>query len=64
VIPQFAAERRFLRVPSNAAHCMGDAPEHILIDFPSLKAEDVKAAVAFTAASVGEDLPVPATPQI
>jgi uncharacterized protein (DUF433 family) len=30
---------------------MGDAPEHILIDFPSLKAEDVKAAIAFAAAS-------------
>jgi uncharacterized protein (DUF433 family) len=43
-----------------ASLAAGDAPEHI----PSLKAEDVKAAVAFTAASVGEDLPVPATPQI
>jgi hypothetical protein len=54
VIPQFAAESWSfwsLRVPSNVAHRMGDAPEHILVDFPSLKAEDVKAAISFAAAS-------------
>jgi uncharacterized protein (DUF433 family) len=42
----------------------GDAAEDILGDFPSLTAEDVKAAIAFAAASAEEDLPVPATPQI
>jgi uncharacterized protein (DUF433 family) len=47
-----------------ASLAAGDAPEHILVDFPSLKAEDVKAAIAFAAASAEEDLPVPATPQI
>jgi hypothetical protein len=51
VIPQFAAESWSLRVPSNVAHRMGDAPEHIHVDFPSLKAEDVKAAISFAAAS-------------
>jgi uncharacterized protein (DUF433 family) len=34
-----------------ASLAAGDAPEHILVDFPSLKAEDVKAAIAFAAAS-------------
>ena len=29
----------------------GDSPEQILVDFPSLKSEDVKAALAFAAAS-------------
>jgi len=47
-----------------ASLAAGDAPEDILLDFPSLKAEDVKAAIAFAAASAEEDLPVPATPQI
>jgi len=47
-----------------ASLASGDAPEDILLDFPSLKAEDVKAAIAFAAASAEEDLPVPATPQI
>ena len=38
--------------------------EDILTDFPSLKAEDVQAAIAFAAASAEEDLPVPAVPHI
>ena len=42
----------------------GDSPEEILADFPSLKAEDIQAAIAFAAASAEEDLPVPAVPQI
>jgi uncharacterized protein (DUF433 family) len=42
----------------------GDSVEEILADFPSLKAEDVQAAIAFAAASAEEDLPVPAVPHI
>ena len=42
----------------------GDTPAQILVDFPSLKPEDVQAAIAFAAASAEEDLPVPAAPQI
>jgi len=34
-----------------ASLAAGDAPEQILVDFPSLKAEYVKAASAFAAAS-------------
>ncbi len=42
----------------------GDSAEEILADFPSLKAEDVQAAIAFAAASAEEDLPVLAVPHI
>jgi len=42
----------------------GDSAKDILSDFPSLKAEDVQAAIAFAAASAEEDLPVPAVPHI
>jgi len=42
----------------------GDTAEDILSDFPSLKAEDIQAAIAFAAASAEEDLPVPAVPRI
>jgi len=42
----------------------GDRAEEILTDFPSLKAEDVQAAIAFAAASAEEDLPLPAVPNI
>jgi uncharacterized protein (DUF433 family) len=41
-----------------------DTAEEILSDFPSLKSEDIQAAIAFAAASTEEDLPVPAVPQI
>jgi uncharacterized protein (DUF433 family) len=47
-----------------ASLAAGDTPEAILADFPSLKAEDVQAAIAFAAASAEEDLPVPAVPRI
>jgi uncharacterized protein (DUF433 family) len=40
----------------------GDSPEEIIADFPSLTADDLKAAIAFAAASAVEDLPVPALP--
>lgn len=42
----------------------GDSPEEILAEFPALKAEDIRAAIAFAAASAEEDLPVPAIPRI
>lgn len=38
----------------------GDAPEEILRDFPTLTAEDLRAVIAFAAASAEEDLPRPA----
>ncbi len=42
----------------------GDTIEQILVDFPTLAADDVRAAIAFAAASAQEDLPVPAVPHI
>jgi len=42
----------------------GDTAEEILSDFPSLKLEDIQAAIAFAAASAEEDLPVPRVPRI
>jgi uncharacterized protein (DUF433 family) len=42
----------------------GDSAQDILADFPSLKAEDIQAAIAFAAASAEEDLPVLPVPQI
>ena len=42
----------------------GDSVEEILKDFPSLTPEDMRAVIAFAAASAEEDLPVPAIPQI
>lgn len=47
-----------------ASLAQGDSVEDILKDFPSLKPEDVRAAIAFAAASAEEDLPLPAIPQI
>jgi len=40
----------------------GATPEQVLADFPTLTAEDVRAVIAFAAASAEEDLPVPALP--
>ena len=37
----------------------GESTAQILTDFPSLNEEDVRAVVAFAAASASEDLPVP-----
>jgi uncharacterized protein (DUF433 family) len=42
----------------------GDSVEEILKEFPSLTPEDMRAVIAFAAASAAEDLPVPAIPQI
>lgn len=37
----------------------GETTEHILGEFPSLTQDDVRAVIAFAAASAGEDLPAP-----
>jgi len=42
----------------------GDSVKDILEDFPSLKREDIWAAIAFAAASAEEDEPLPAIPRI
>jgi uncharacterized protein (DUF433 family) len=42
----------------------GASVEEILADFPTLKERDVRAVIAFAAASAEEDLPVPSAPEI
>jgi uncharacterized protein (DUF433 family) len=42
----------------------GDSIESILEDFPTLTEEDVRAVIAFAAASAEEDLPVPEIPHV
>jgi uncharacterized protein (DUF433 family) len=61
--PVFKGTRVLLRTVL-ASLAAGDASEDILADFPSLKPEDLRAAIAFAAASAEEDLPVPAAPDI
>ncbi len=61
--PVFKGTRVTLRTVL-ASLAGGDSAEEILIDFPSLKAEDIQAAIAFAAASAEEDLPVPAVPRV
>jgi uncharacterized protein (DUF433 family) len=61
--PVFKGTRVTLRTVL-ASLAVGDSVEEILADFPSLKAEDVQAAIAFAAASAEEDLPVPEVPHI
>jgi uncharacterized protein (DUF433 family) len=61
--PVFRGTRVTLRTVL-ASLAGGDSAEDILADFPSLKAEDIQAAIAFAAASAEEDLPVPAVPHI
>jgi uncharacterized protein (DUF433 family) len=61
--PVFKGTRVTLRTVL-ASLAGGDSTEDILSDFPTLKAEDVQAAIAFAAASAEEDLPVPAVPNI
>jgi uncharacterized protein (DUF433 family) len=41
----------------------GDSTEDILKDFPTLSAIDVRAVIAFAAASAEEDLPLHALPR-
>jgi uncharacterized protein (DUF433 family) len=61
--PVFRGTRVTLRTVLSSL-AAGDGPEEILADFPTLKVEDVRAAIAFAAASAEEDLPVPAIPPI
>ncbi len=61
--PVFRGTRVLLRTVL-ASLAAGDATEAILTDFPSLKADDIRAAIAFAAASAEEDLPVPAVPYV
>jgi len=61
--PVFRGTRVTLRTVL-ASLAAGDSAAQILADFPTLKPEDVQAAVAFAAASAEEDLPVPAVPRI
>ncbi|PYU65851.1 MAG: hypothetical protein DMG70_33335 [Acidobacteria bacterium] len=61
--PVFKGTRVTLRTVL-ASLAGGDSTEDILSDFPSLKADDVRAAIPFAAASAEEDLPVPAVPHI
>ncbi len=61
--PVFKGTRVTLRTVL-ASLAAGDSSEEILADFPSLKPEDIQAAIAFAAASAEEDLPVSAVPRI
>lgn len=42
----------------------GDTVEQIIRSFPTLTEQQVRAAIAFAAASVQEDMPVPGLPAI
>ena len=42
----------------------GETVEEILASFPTLREEQVRAAIAFAAASAQEDLPLPELPAI
>ena len=61
--PVFKGTRVTLRAVL-ASLATGNTAEGILSGFPSLKPEDIQAAIAFAAASAEEDLPVPSIPQI
>jgi uncharacterized protein (DUF433 family) len=61
--PVFKGTRVTLRTVL-AGLATGDTSEEILAEFPTLKPEDVQAAIAFAAASAEEDLPVPEVPHI
>lgn len=60
--PVFKGTRVTLRTVL-ASLAGGDSVEEILAGFPTLKPEDVHAAIAFAAASAEEDLPVPEVPR-
>jgi uncharacterized protein (DUF433 family) len=61
--PVFKGTRVTLRTVL-ASLAGGDNAEKILSDFPSLKPEDIQAAIAFAAASAEEELPASSVPQI
>lgn len=41
----------------------GDSPEALLADFPTLTEDDIRAVIAFAAASAEEDLPLAEIPR-
>jgi uncharacterized protein (DUF433 family) len=61
--PVFKGTRVTLRTVL-ASLADGDSAEEILEEFPSLRPEDLRAAIAFAAATAEEALPVPAIPDI
>ena len=61
--PVFRGTRVTLRTVLSSL-AAGDTIEEILADFPSLKSDDVRAAIAFAASSAEEDLPLPPMPSI
>jgi uncharacterized protein (DUF433 family) len=61
--PVFKGTRVTLRTVL-ASLAAGDTMEEILADFPSLKSDDIMAAIAFAAASAEEDLPLPSAPRV
>ena len=42
----------------------GASTEEILTDFPTLNADDLRAVIAFAAASAEQDLPLPPIPNV
>jgi uncharacterized protein (DUF433 family) len=61
--PVFRGTRVTLRTVL-ASLADGDSVEQILKSFPTLTAEQLKAVIAFAAASAQEDLPLPELPAI
>lgn len=61
--PTFRGTRVTLRSVL-ASLAEGASTEEILADFPTLAHEDVRAAVAFAAASAAEDLPLSEIPRL
>jgi len=61
--PIFRGTRVTLRTVL-ASLAAGDTAKDILADFPTLKPQDIQAAIAFAAASAEEDLPVSEVPHI
>jgi uncharacterized protein (DUF433 family) len=57
-LPVIRGTRVLLRVVLDHLAC-GESTDAILRDFPSLTEDDVRAVIAFAAASAGEDLPAP-----
>jgi uncharacterized protein (DUF433 family) len=42
----------------------GGTMDEILADYPSITEDDLRAVIAFAAASAGEDLPIPPLPKV
>lgn len=61
--PVFKGTRVLLRTVL-ASLADGDSAEEIVKEFPGITVEDVNAAIAFAAASAGEDFPVPELPHL